>query len=77
MAMGTRRKPGGMWEKPMITDCEKCWDTPCLCGWEYRGWDKIARLELAAAVLGVPRDELRDMVGGLVPVDHPKKENAK
>jgi len=23
-----------------MSDCEKCWDTPCECGWEYRNWDK-------------------------------------
>jgi hypothetical protein len=23
-----------------MSDCEKCWDTPCECGWEYRKWDK-------------------------------------
>jgi hypothetical protein len=21
-----------------MSDCEKCWDTPCACGWEYRRW---------------------------------------
>ncbi len=20
----------------MLSDCEKCWDTPCGCGWYYR-----------------------------------------
>ena len=19
-------------------NCEKCWDAPCICGWEYRNW---------------------------------------
>jgi len=19
-----------------LSDCEKCWDTPCHCGWQYR-----------------------------------------
>ncbi len=23
-----------------LSDCEKCWDTPCTCGWDYRGWSK-------------------------------------
>jgi hypothetical protein len=23
-----------------MSDCEKCWDTPCECGWEYRNWSK-------------------------------------
>lgn len=22
-----------------LSDCEKCWDTPCTCGWEYRYWE--------------------------------------
>jgi len=26
-----------------LSDCIKCWDTPCECGWEYRWWD-IERL---------------------------------
>ncbi len=21
-----------------LSSCEKCWDTPCTCGWEYRRW---------------------------------------
>ena len=21
-----------------MSDCEKCWDTPCGCGWDYRNW---------------------------------------
>lgn len=21
-----------------LSDCVKCWDTPCTCGWEQRGW---------------------------------------
>ena len=23
-----------------LSDCEKCWDTPCTCGWEYREYSK-------------------------------------
>ena len=23
-----------------LSDCEKCWETPCCCGWEYRNWSK-------------------------------------
>lgn len=27
-----------------LSDCIKCWDTPCTCGWEYRNWgiEKLA-----------------------------------
>ena len=21
-----------------LSDCLKCWDTPCTCGWEYRNY---------------------------------------
>jgi hypothetical protein len=21
-----------------MTDCVKCWNTPCICGWGYKGW---------------------------------------
>ena len=21
-----------------MSDCEKCWDTPCCCGWNYKKW---------------------------------------
>jgi hypothetical protein len=27
-----------------MSDCIKCWDTPCTCGWEYRNW-KISYLK--------------------------------
>ena len=23
-----------------MSDCEKCWETPCSCGWDYRNWSK-------------------------------------
>lgn len=23
-----------------ITDCPKCWDTPCNCGYEYKDYSK-------------------------------------
>ena len=24
----------------MLSDCAKCWDTPCECGYNYRNWSK-------------------------------------
>jgi len=21
-----------------LSDCPKCWDTPCTCGYEYKDW---------------------------------------
>lgn len=54
--------------KKMLTDCEKCWDTPCSCGYGYRQWTKEARAKLAAAVLGVEPAALLP----LAPEQHPK-----
>lgn len=28
----------------MLSDCSRCWNTPCSCGWDYRNYD-IKRLE--------------------------------
>lgn len=22
-----------------LSDCPKCWETPCCCGYEYKDWD--------------------------------------
>jgi hypothetical protein len=29
-----------------ITDCQKCWETPCECGFEYEHWttERISKL---------------------------------
>lgn len=40
-----------------LSDCPKCWDTPCICGHEYTGWT-IERLKKLIAVLqGVIKDK--------------------
>jgi hypothetical protein len=33
-----------------MSDCEKCWDTPCPCGHEYKSWS-IERLEAQIEML--------------------------
>lgn len=25
-----------------MSDCEKCYNTPCTCGWEYKHWSEEA-----------------------------------
>jgi hypothetical protein len=58
-----------------LSDCEKCWDTPCTCGWEYRNKTKLERAELAAAVLGIDGDdEAFKKLYELTPRKHPKAE---
>lgn len=53
-----------------MSDCEKCWETPCCCGWEYRSWSKERREDLAASALGVNLQELREAIQA--PEKHPK-----
>lgn len=50
-----------------MSDCEKCWDTPCTCGWEYRHMPSSARMKLAAVILGCSPSSLI----GVTPERHP------
>lgn len=33
-----------------MSDCEKCWETPCACGHEYRDWS-VERVNQLIATL--------------------------
>lgn len=39
-----------------MTDCIKCWDTPCTCGYDYRNWD-VKRLKSIIDVMQKVLDE--------------------
>ena len=52
-----------------LSDCPKCWDTLCCCGWEYREWDKDRRIGLAASAWGVNQKDIRALLD--VPEEHP------
>lgn len=58
-----------------MSDCKKCWDTPCSCGWEYRNWSKEARIEQASIVLGIPKNILERLIDD-IPEKHPLKKEA-
>lgn len=34
-----------------MSDCEKCWETPCTCGFSYRDWKVISIVSLFVAIL--------------------------
>ena len=61
-----------------MSDCAKCWNTPCMCGHEYRNWTKEAREKLALAALGIPKDIVSDSLFQrlflLTPDRHPMSE---
>jgi hypothetical protein len=53
-----------------MSDCEKCWETPCCCGYDYRKYQKPYRIALAAVILGVPEREIERRLK--VPDKHPR-----
>jgi hypothetical protein len=34
-----------------MSDCIKCWETPCICGYAYRLWPLEKKIELVEAIL--------------------------
>lgn len=42
-----------------LSDCPKCWDTPCECGHEYRSWS-VKRLERLIQTLQDVLKEVKD-----------------
>jgi hypothetical protein len=54
-----------------MSDCIKCWETPCSCGYDYRHKTKQTRIELAAVILGVEERDLEKLLDGIIPEKHP------
>ena len=42
-----------------LSDCEKCWETPCVCGFGYKDMSKEKRIELASIILDVDTKAIR------------------
>lgn len=58
-----------------MSDCIKCWNTPCSCGYEYRAGSKTARANHAAVVLGISENSKEyEILLSITPKDHPKKD---
>lgn len=53
-----------------MSDCIKCWDTPCCCGYEYRNYSKSRRIKLASVILGVNPEELKIRISDLLHEKH-------
>lgn len=54
-----------------LSDCVKCFDTPCVCGYHYRKMDKSLRIERAATILGIDKNKLIKLVDKITPEKHP------
>jgi hypothetical protein len=35
----------------MLSDCEKCWETPCKCGYDYKDWTEEALVRFILNIL--------------------------
>lgn len=57
-----------------LSDCIKCWNTPCECGWEYRNWSSKSRIDLASVILGCDAKVLETTMSGKIPLKHPQNE---
>ena len=52
-----------------LSDCIKCWCTPCECGYEYRNWGKKGKDELVKAVQGYNTEDILRWIQTSAPYD--------
>lgn len=45
-----------------LSDCPKCWDTPCSCGWEYRYRSNDKLVEFIINILSYKSEEDRKII---------------
>lgn len=41
-----------------LSDCIKCWQTPCECGHEYQGWTIKRKIKQIKAIMGKDEKEI-------------------
>lgn len=58
-----------------MSDCIKCWDSPCSCGHDYSTWPKLLRIKLASVVIGCSKEILVDRMGDVISERHPMRED--
>ena len=53
-----------------LSDCVKCWSTPCVCGHEYKNYNKTDKIELLRAILKTCSDtEFQDICNEILDVE--------
>lgn len=45
-----------------MSDCSKCWETPCACGHGYSHWPMQKRIDLASVILAIPKEKLLELI---------------
>ena len=58
-----------------MSDCPKCWNTPCSCGYDYRNYTKEKRIYLASKFIGIDSEKLANILEAIIPDIHPMKDN--
>lgn len=57
----------------MLSDCPKCWDTPCRCGHSYEFLSKKEKIELCANILGLDKRDFEKCVDSLLETNEKEK----
>ena len=53
-----------------LSDCVKCWETPCVCGHEYKNYGTSDKIELLRAILKTCSDqEFQEICKEILSVD--------
>jgi hypothetical protein len=45
-----------------LSDCPKCWDTPCSCGHEYKNWSVERKVKIISAIIGMKEKDVAKMI---------------
>lgn len=45
-----------------MSDCEKCWETPCACGHDYRGYSKNKLMDVYNAIRKVVKERYPEVI---------------
>jgi hypothetical protein len=59
-----------------LSDCARCWNTPCTCGYDYRSWSKEELSDLITNLSLVLAVKLADMTW-CAECDQPMQANDK
>jgi len=58
-----------------MSDCPKCWDTPCTCGYYWHDASRKYRIDQASKILGVSIEVIEGKIGEFILEKHPKLES--